>query len=143
MTPDQKKHFENKAKDDKIRYDREMAVWRKANPEAAAETGKGGKRKQKEKDPNAPKRALSAFFHFSNEYRPKIKNELKEAGKDNGVGDVAKELGDRWKKMTDAAKEPYNRLHEKDKARYEKEMAAYNAKGGTGGSPAKKAKKAP
>ena len=44
-------------------------------------------RKQKRpKDPNAPKRALSGFFWFSNEHRGKIK----DANPDFGVGDIAK-----------------------------------------------------
>jgi hypothetical protein len=45
------------------------------------------KRKQKKaKDPNAPKRALSGFFWFSNEERAKVK----AANPEFTVGDIAK-----------------------------------------------------
>jgi hypothetical protein len=50
--------------------------------------GTPSKRKQKRaKDPNAPKRALSGFFWFSNEERGKVK----AANPEFSVGDVAKE----------------------------------------------------
>ena len=49
--------------------------------------GTPNKRKQKKaKDPNAPKRALSGFFWFSNEERGKVK----AANPEFTVGDVAK-----------------------------------------------------
>jgi len=40
--------------------------------EVAAYGGDDRKRKRAKKDPNAPKRALSAFFFFSNEKRNEI-----------------------------------------------------------------------
>ena len=49
MSPKEKKRFEDMATKDKERYQREMANW---------DGGAGGKRKKKQKDPNAPKRAL-------------------------------------------------------------------------------------
>lgn len=46
------------------------------------------------KDPNAPKRPLSAFFLFSQDERPDIKKKNPSLS----VGDIAKEIGSRWKK---------------------------------------------
>lgn len=57
--------------------------------------GEGKQRKQK-KDPNAPKRALSAFFFFCGEHRAEVKSK----NPDYSVGDVAKELGKRWEKVS-------------------------------------------
>lgn len=86
---------------------------------------KGEKRKKKRaKDPNAPKRALSAFFWFCNDERPKVKDSMPEAS----VGEVAKELGRRWNAISSDVKSKYEALAAKDKARYEKEMKGYKAK---------------
>ena len=37
-----------------------------------AKTDKPAKKEKAKKDPNAPKRGLSAFMYFSNEERPKV-----------------------------------------------------------------------
>lgn len=82
---------------------------------------KGGKKK-KEKDPNAPKKPLSAFMHFSTLNRALIiqeKPELKFTG-------IAKESGHRWREvLTPEDKARYQKLAEEDKARYAKEMETY------------------
>jgi len=100
-----------------------------AKAKGKAAGAEGGKRKRKEKkDPNAPKRALSAFFCFCGEERAKVKAKHPSYS----VGDVAKELGKRWEACPNRSK--YEALANKDKERYAKEIAAYK-KGG--GSPAK------
>lgn len=96
---------------DKARYTREMAGYVPPPGE--------GKRKQK-KDPNAPKRALSAFFFFCGERR----GEVKAQNPAFGLGDIAKELGKQWEKVGDKAK--YEKMAAEDKKRFEREMAAYN-----------------
>jgi len=77
---------------------------------------KGGGTK-KAKDPNAPKRAMSAFFFWMQENRDK----LKKPGM--GVADVAKAAGHEWGKLTDKSR--WEKLAEGDKKRYEKDIAAY------------------
>lgn len=123
MNAKEKKRFEDMAGKDKIRYDNEMADYTPA---------KGEKRKRK-KDPNAPKRALSAFFFFNKEERASVK----EAFPGYGVGDIAKELGKRWEKCQNKPK--FEVLAKGDKVRYEKDMIVYKA-GLVGASPPKKAK---
>ena len=61
MDEDAREPFGEKASEDKIRYDREMADY--VPPDGAA-NGKRGAKKRK-KDPDAPKRPPSAFFVFS------------------------------------------------------------------------------
>jgi len=85
---------------------------------------KASRKRKRAKDPNAPKRALSAFFWFCNDERPKVK----ETMTDNSVTKVAKELGRRWNDMSDEVKAKYVALAAKDKARYEKEANAYKSK---------------
>uniref|UniRef100_A0A1I7Z7B9 HMG box domain-containing protein n=1 Tax=Steinernema glaseri TaxID=37863 RepID=A0A1I7Z7B9_9BILA len=71
------------------------------------------------KDPNAPKRAMSAFFIWLQEHREK----LKKPGM--GVADVAKAAGVEWSKITD--KSEWEKKASEDKKRYEEEMTAYKA----------------
>lgn len=117
MSDKEKHRFHQLADKDKKRYDGEMA-----NYKPAKTTGRGGKKKRT-KDPDAPKRSLSAFFWFCNDERPKVKVTMP----DSTVGDVAKELGRRWNECTEDQKSKYEALAAKDKARYEKELKAYKA----------------
>jgi len=124
MNAKEKGRFEEMAAKDKQRYEREMAHY-------IPPKGEKGRKRRRTKDPNAPKRALSAFFFFCADERPKVRAMYP----DYGVGDVAKELGKRWEVCRDKPK--YEDKAQKDKARYAKELAIY--KGGA----AKKAKVAP
>ena len=94
--------------------------------EPAAKKGKKAKAK---KDPNAPKKNLTAFFFFSNSKRAEVTAELKAANPDmKGVAEVGRKLGELWKAMSDADKEPFNAQAVADKERYEEEMERYKAK---------------
>jgi len=87
------------------------------------------KRKTKEtkvkrkKDPNAPKRGLSAYMFFANDNREKVRTD------NPGItfGEVGKLLGEKWKELTDKEKLPYEAKAKTDKERYESEKARYNA----------------
>lgn len=116
ITPKDKKMFEEMAKKDKVRYDREMKTYVPVGDDI---TSKG--RKRKTKDPNAPKRPTTGFFFFCQDERPAIR----AANPSWTIGLVAKELGRKWE--TCKTKPKYDSLAKKDKLRYEKEMAAYNA----------------
>ncbi|XP_027034099.1 high mobility group protein B2a [Tachysurus fulvidraco] len=117
MSSKEKSKFEDLAKNDKVRYDREMKNY--VPPKGAV---KGGKKK---KDPNAPKRPPSAFFVFCSDHRPKVKSEYPGIS----IGDVAKKLGEQWSKLTAKDKAPYEQKAGKLKEKYEKDVAAYRAKG--------------
>lgn len=119
MVDKEKKRFHEMAEKDKKRYDAEMQNY--TPPKGEKQRGK--KRKQV-KDPNAPKRSLSAFFWFCNDERGKVKS----INPEYGVGDIAKELGRRWADADSETKGRYEQMAEKDKARYGKEMTAYKMK---------------
>ncbi|XP_067944798.1 high mobility group protein B2-like isoform X3 [Watersipora subatra] len=125
MSDKEKKRFEDIAAKDKARYQREMAGY-------VPPAGDTGNKRKAKKDPNAPKRALSAFFFFCGEFR----GQVKEKNPDFTVGDIAKELGKRWEKVTDKSK--YEKMAADDKVRYEKAMLAYNK--GAAASSAKKSR---
>ncbi|CAO2584182.1 High mobility group protein B2 [Lemmus lemmus] len=99
MSAKEKSKFEDLAKSDKAHYDREMKNY--VPPK--------GDKKGKKKDPNAPKRPPSAFFLFCSEHRSKIKSEHPGLS----IGD----------------KQPYEQKAVKLKEKYEKDTAAYRAKG--------------
>ncbi|XP_041807657.1 high mobility group protein B1-like [Chelmon rostratus] len=125
MSSKEKGKFEDLARQDKARYEREMMSYVPV---------RGGKKK-KYKDPNAPKRPPSAFFIFCSEFRPKVKSEAPGLS----IGDVAKRLGEMWNSTSAEAKQPFEKKAAKLKEKYEKEVAAYRQKTKAGSGPAAKA----
>lgn len=69
---------------------------------------------EKVKDPNAPKRPMSSYFHFMNAER----NALKTVEPDLKFGELTKKLTDRWKALSDKEKKKYEELAATDKERY-------------------------
>lgn len=151
MSDAEKGPFERKAQNDKKRYEKELAA---GVLQPKPRKVKKGKKEKKVKDPNAPKRAQSAYFLWLNKNRPAIM----EANPDlvGKVAEVAKKAGEMWGAMSEADKKPYQTLADKDKARYLKEMEKYTPPAEAeeeeseeaeseeeAAPPAKKAKKAP
>ncbi|KAE8543313.1 non-histone chromosomal protein 6 [Cryptococcus deuterogattii 99/473] len=87
-------------------------------------TASDAKRRSK-KDPNKPKRALSAYMFFVQDYRERIKAENPEAT----FGDVGKLLGIKWREMNENEKKPYEAKAKADKERADRENADYKAEG--------------
>lgn len=135
MSPKEKGKFEDMAKQDKVRYEREMKNY--VPPK--------GHKKKRFKDPNAPKRppyvyimtikcvfatqqlhpsikyltcgpCRSAFFLFCAELRPKVKSESPGLT----IGDTAKKLGEMWNSKTAEEKQPYEKKAAKLKEKYDK-----------------------
>jgi high mobility group protein B1 len=119
MTDKEKKRFSEMADRDKQRYDKEMSSY---TPPA----GEGGRNKRKKKDPNAPKRPLSAFFLYCSDERPAVK----ALYPNYSVGEAAKELGERWNKVSPEVKSKYEAKAAGDKIRYDRESANYKARMG-------------
>ncbi|UPX14662.1 Non-histone chromosomal protein 6 [Ascochyta rabiei] len=96
-------------------------------PKEKVTRGKGRATKadsgKKKKDPNAPKRGLSAYMFFANEQRDKVRED------NPGIkfGEVGKMLGEKWKALTEKQRTPYEAKAAADKKRYEEEKAAYQA----------------
>ncbi|XP_046892356.1 high mobility group-T protein-like isoform X1 [Hypomesus transpacificus] len=115
LTPKEKGKFEDMAKLDKVRYEKEMKNY--IPPK--------GQKKKRFKDPNAPKRPPSAFFIFCADFRPKVKIETPGLS----IGDTAKRLGDMWNSSTAEEKQPYEKKAAKLKEKYDKDIIAYRTKG--------------
>lgn len=121
------------SKPKKEKKEKKETTSEKATKQPAAQE-EDGKKKRKKKDPNAPKKALSAFILFSNAKRAEVTAELKAANPDmKGVAEVGKKLGEMWKALSDAEKEPFNKMAADDKERYAKAMEDYKlTQGGEG-----------
>merc|ERR1711876_139461 len=76
------------------------------------------------KDPNAPKKPLSAYFLFSQEERLKVKAE----NPDYSITEVAKELGKRWATLNPDIKNTYEQRYQDARRVYETEMNTYKPK---------------
>ena len=74
-----------------------------------------------------PKGKSSAFIFFGSATRA----EIKAAHPDWSLGDVGRELGKRWKELSDDDKKPFHDQAAKDAERYKTEMEAYKAKQAT------------
>ncbi|VEU37919.1 unnamed protein product [Pseudo-nitzschia multistriata] len=116
--------LEKKVEKDKLRYEREMKNYTPS--EELEDSEPKGKRKvtKKKKDPNAPKRATSAFFFYSTKMRPIIKEEEP----DIKFTDMGKRIGEKWRELSSEDKKEFEAMAELDKERYKKEMAKYEAK---------------
>lgn len=104
------------AADDKKRYIRQMENYLPSEEYAAPR-----RKKKITRDPNLPKKPLSAFMLFMQEHRPTIRASNPGAN----VGVVSKVAGEMWKTMTDEQKLPYQRRQEQEKHRYQVQMRAY------------------
>ena len=111
LSIEEKDKYSKSVEEDKARYQSEMASY---TPET-----KGKKRKSK--DPNQPKRSLSAFFFFCHEARPKLRAENPGAT----ISELAKKLGAKWQLLSDEEKAPFAESAQKDKERYAREMELF------------------
>ena len=122
MAGDEKSKYEKMAAADKERYAKEMKGY--TPPAGSDDKKKAGAKKKAKKDPDAPKKAMSAFMYFSNKMRPKIKAE----NPDISFGDLGKRIGELYRALTPEEKEPYEEMATDDKKRFERANAAYASK---------------
>ncbi|KAJ1919450.1 Non-histone chromosomal protein 6 [Tieghemiomyces parasiticus] len=80
-----------------------------------------GKKRRAKKDPNAPKRYMSAYMWFAQDVRDRVKQESPTLT----FGEIGKKLGQLWRELPEHERGPYQRKSDEDKARYEREKAAY------------------
>lgn len=70
-------------------------------------------------------KGLSAFFFFANEHRPRLLEESLTKGNKNGKKDVGYAMGQigiLWKNVSAEDKAKYDKMAEKDKLRYQKDL---------------------
>ena len=111
MGPDERKHWEVLAMQDKARYMTEKEHF--AGPWMVPCSGK-----RRPKDPTAPKKAVPAYFLFSNARRQDIKNQHPMASN----GEISRILAQMWKEAPDDVKQTYLEGEQKSRDRYAREM---------------------
>eukprot|EP00752_Nemacystus_decipiens_P014670 g13066.t1 len=108
----EKAEWTAKAALDKDRYEQELAMY--DGPLKVPN-------KRAKKDPLAPKRAMSAFLHFSQSMRPRLRETYPEAKN----MDMSKMLGQEWNRMSEEEKEPYKTKANDDTMRYREAMSVW------------------
>ena len=87
-------------------------------------------KKERKRDPKAPKRAKSAYLYFCEKYRGQVKKEL---GDNATATNITKELGKRWNKLKKKGGKELNELQKSadaDKQRYLQEKETYEPSDG-------------
>jgi len=124
MGDEEKEKFVRLSEKDRKRHEAEMRNYQPPPPASDSDSDNEGatRKKKKKKDPNAPKRPITAYFFFAADVRPQIKKE----NSDMSITEIATIIGQKWRKLKDEEKVPYEEQASKDKERYNREMAAYN-----------------
>lgn len=73
------------------------------------------------KDPNAPKKPLTAYFLFAGENRESVQSQNASAG----LGEITKKLGEMWRSLPDEEKAQWEDKAKVDMEAYNKEFALY------------------
>ncbi len=131
ITIEEKQAWEYKAEEDKQRDDEEMKTY--IPPHGYDNQGNllitygnlsPSSLRKKYKDPNAPKRANTAYVLFTNEYRPKIMED------NPGIKfiDLGMTLGEKWRELSREERRKFEDLAQEDKVRHAKEMEDYKKK---------------
>jgi hypothetical protein len=144
MTPEQKKPYDLLAEKDKQRYEQQKQAYEAGYSAAILKTDVPGgsvgqpgmvmsapRHRRRKKDPDMPRRNMSAFMFYSLEKRPGIK----ALNPDFGVGKLAQSLAKTWNVLPTTDRAPFASMALKDKERYVVELKAYKKGLYTGQSP--------
>merc|ERR1719334_2944081 len=122
-----KKKYQDKYEAAKKKYEKAMEKYRKT-PEFAAHQARvqeakvNDTKKAFRKDENAPKRPPTAYFIWMNQVgRPAYT----KANPGADIGTIGKALGEEWKSMSDAAKQPFKEKADLAKKEYQVAIEKY------------------
>ncbi|KAK8844668.1 hypothetical protein IAR55_006517 [Kwoniella newhampshirensis] len=134
LNAEQKKYYAQKVQESKEQYAQELAVWQstltpediKAENVFRAQQRKEGKsRKGNLKDPNAPKKPLSAYFLFLKGIRENDDIRAQVWGEESETTKQSVLAAERWRSLSDEEKKPYLQQAEHDKQEYEAARKVY------------------
>ncbi|DBA04144.1 TPA: hypothetical protein N0F65_004252 [Lagenidium giganteum] len=118
LSEEDRKPYDELADADKRRYAEEKEDY---VPDPSFEATKSVRKK---KDPDAPKRALSAYFFFCNEMRDGVRAE----NPNKKITEIATLLAEKWRSLPEKKRVKYQKMHEEAKVKYQAAMDAYNNK---------------
>ncbi|OEU20514.1 SSrecog-domain-containing protein, partial [Fragilariopsis cylindrus CCMP1102] len=127
LSGDELADVEKRVIKEKERYAREMKDYIPSagfGEDGVEKGATSGKKTKKKKDPNAPKRAMTAFMFYGMAMRPIIKKDQPEIK----FSEMGKLIGEKWRAITPEEKEKYDAQAGKDKERATREMTAYKSK---------------
>jgi hypothetical protein len=113
LKPDEKEKWEERARQDKARYEMEKAMYKGPWKIPA--------NKRTPKDPAAPKRPMSAFLAFSNKRRAALKRDTPDASN----ADLSKMLSRTWKEAPEAVRKKYMEEEASLRQKYKFEMGKW------------------
>ena len=141
MTADQKAPYEKMAEEDKVRYEKQLAEREKkgffflgdktksTDPQNAKlfkpKKSKQGAEEEEEAKELQPKRAISAYIYFTNDYR----EELLKEDPNYPQKEIMTAAGKRWSELDDKQKAKYLKMNADDKERQAKQLADLKSKG--------------
>lgn len=117
ITDEDRRPYDELAAADKKRYAEEKEDY---VPDPSFEATKSSRKK---KDPNAPKRALSAYFFFCNEIREGVRAE----NPNKKITEIATLLAEKWRALPEKKRVKYQKMHEEAKLKYQSAMDDYNS----------------
>ena len=140
-----RQEYQQRSQEAKEQYEKELAEWRsKLTPDdikqenlfRSAQRKMGKSRRGNLKDPNAPKKPLSAYFLFLRTIRmdPVLCQEVLEGEHETTKQSVL--AAAKWRTMSDTEKQPFLEQAERDKTEYERLRREYEASHGAAGSSA-------
>ncbi len=135
LTAEEKQKYTDQAEEAKAAYDKAMEKYTPPDDDEDNDSDDGTKKsvksasstskKKAKKDPNAPKRAKSAYMFYNQLNRSTVKDENSSLS----FGELGKLMGQKYKALTPEERAKYDKMAEDDKERYSREMKAYKSKG--------------
>ncbi|KTW31321.1 uncharacterized protein T551_01393 [Pneumocystis jirovecii RU7] len=113
---------EQSATENSIFSSSEIQMIQESTPELQADVTEVKKRKAR--DPNQPKRPLSAYLSFQLKTRQAVKDSLGESATQK---EILSEIAERWSKLNDDERKPFEEEARKAREQYDKEMTAYRS----------------
>ncbi|WVO16044.1 hypothetical protein L204_103709 [Cryptococcus depauperatus] len=128
LSEERKKYYAEKVKEHREQYAKDLAAWqatltpediRAENAFRAQQRKEGKSRKGNIKDPNAPKKPLSAYFLFLKAIRENEIIREQVWGDESETTKQSVMAAQKWRSLTDNEKKPYLEQAEHDKQAYE------------------------
>eukprot|EP00590_Aulacoseira_subarctica_P004381 CAMPEP_0172435030 /NCGR_PEP_ID=MMETSP1064-20121228/70953_1 /TAXON_ID=202472 /ORGANISM="Aulacoseira subarctica , Strain CCAP 1002/5" /LENGTH=397 /DNA_ID=CAMNT_0013183301 /DNA_START=49 /DNA_END=1242 /DNA_ORIENTATION=+ len=120
MSSEERKLWDEKAANDKLRYEVEKTIY--SGPWKEPRSCKRPK-----KDETAPKRPMSAFLDYSRTVRSQV---IKDNPQAESSKDISKILGEMWRKLTPDEKKPFVETELELRAKYKEVIQEWRHKNG-------------